>query len=446
MAGGRHPPLVTPLTRPCTLCSTASSQEAQLQPLARSPSPYLAALESRLGAVEAGSLAADRGGRASALGQHRAATAARLQALIARAHHVATGGRSGTTRSSGSSSSSVAGQSSGSGGSSGGGAASRRSASALDHRRPAARPVTEQQRAASAMAMREQLHREAGAHAAGRGRAVQQRAPSVLGRHAPEPSAAPPAMAAAAAAGQRGTASRQLAPAAQPPSQLPTLQRPPSRLHNRCPSPSVSAAGDSPPAADVPSQARQALPPVRPSSAAHGSAKPPLIRSLSLCSGKSSMVGRAAAVAAADAAALFAATQAVRQLASAAEGEREAARLGQALAQAPAGSERQAAVEAAAGWLAAQLPAPAAALLQQLVAALLAGAGGGSGSSGAAPGSSSSPLLAGSQRPHQLFSQCNQLRGEKAALERLNADLSEQVRGLVGLWLGWAMSVLCSAG
>jgi hypothetical protein len=33
----------------------------------------------------------------------------------------------------------------------------------------------------------------------------------------------------------------------------------------------------------------------------------------------------------------------------------------------------------------------------------------------------------GGTRPHQLFQQCNALRGEKAALERLNADLSKQV-------------------
>lgn len=146
-----------------------------------------------------------------------------------------------------------------------------------------------------------------------------------------------------------------------------------------------------------------------------------------------------AAKAAADAAELFAVTREAcshptppQQPAA----DQQVLQLTQQLAQARDPGELQAAASSAAAWLAQQGPHPAAQLLVQLVAALQGGSSGTDGAQQQQPSThtsgTASPalvvvVLGGSLRPHQLFQQCGQLRGEKAALERLNAELSSQV-------------------
>ena len=124
--------------------------------------------------------------------------------------------------------------------------------------------------------------------------------------------------------------------------------------------------------------------------------------------------------------------------------QQQADQLGQQLTQGAAGPELQVAAESAAAWLAQQLQPPAAELLCQLVAVTLAaGTTATSTSSSGCPAANTAAAAGvvqpagGSQRPHQLFQQCNLLRGEKAALERLNSDLRSQVGGLAAGREGW---------
>ena len=438
-------------------------------PAPGSASPFLIALEVRAAAAggpgpSAASIAsrggspapADGRSQATALRQQRVSTAARLQALIARANRIA----SATTTSSGRGSAA----SSCSGATGGGG---RRPASALQQRR--APVLTEAQRAASAMAMRQQLRSAAqhGAVAAAGGRPAPQ-AGSRLGRppgnHAQpaataslrtgsraaasvDPPAAPTPRAAAAAADRRAPLPRPSSAAAgqAPTRQLPALpaSRPPSRMQQYGGSQPHSSSRAVTPERGPSGQAfqgqlsAQALPPTRPCSAAP---RVPLLHSTSLGSS-----GSAAQRAEADASELFAVMleahrhclQQQQQPAAAAEPQE---RLRHQLEQACSAAELQAAACDIAAWLAPQLHPRAAELLHQLVAALRASSsssssGGGEGGqrplAGHASGASSAlapAMPSGSLRLHQLFQQCGQLRGEKAALERLNAELSSQVR------------------
>ena len=466
-------------------------------PAPRSASPFLMALEGRAAAgrppaaAPATAAAAphsssmhDAGGRtglgtqAAARRQHQVSTAARLQALIARANRVA----SGSSGDRGASSSTPA----------------RRPASALQQRRP---PVlTEGQRAASAMALREQLHAEERRHGAGTAAPsanhAQQRAGSRLGRlpGVPLPQAAAsaklrggtaaaavsPAAAGVVAAPRAGpgVAEGRLTPPPRPSSaaaprqpaaaqQLPALAlgRPPSRMqhykatpqHRNTPAPAPGGAS-SQSLQQQQQQRQQAMAPLRPLSAAPKAVAVPLRRSMSL--GSSGCSSSDSGTAAADVAELLAVTReaASHSLAQqqAATVEQQALQLAQQLAQACEPAELQAAANSATSWLAAQLPQPAAQLLTQLAAALLAAC---SSSSSAAGGSPPQPAvrpsgpttpglpasaLAGSLRPHQLFQQCGQLRGEKAALERLNGELSSQVGRAHALHAGrvlvWSMA------
>lgn len=186
--------------------------------------------------------------------------------------------------------------------------------------------------------------------------------------------------------------------------------------------------------------------PARPLCAGPRAAAASLRRSISLGSGAS---GSGLDSATADGAQLCAVTQeacshSTAQLQPPAAAEQRATQLAQQLAQVSEPAELQAAASSATSWLAQQLPLPAAQLLMQLVAALQASSSGGSGTAAgpqqqqqqlqppaqaiATPAPAlAAPVLAGSLRPHQLFHQCGQLRGEKAALERLNGELSSQV-------------------
>lgn len=347
-------------------------------------------------------------------------------------------------------------------------AAPRRAASALLHRRPDQEQVgAERQRAASATAMREQLRREARheggqraaaapgpaaptaashAPAAGGGRQpwAGSRAGSRLGANKPWPPPPPPA-APRARPGSAAVWALGVRPPPAAPQQLPALHegRPPSRMERYAGERDRSAqlaAGAEPKAARRGSAGTvpQALPPVRPFSA-----KPAPAGSGCLGSSRGAAVSPAGQSAAqADIAALFAvareahgeAPQAPRQHQDA-EGtaEQQATQLQQRLVGVTDGPERQAAAEDTAAWIAGQLQSHAADLFRNLLTALAAGAsatGASAGGDAAPAGSASAPpsaTLPGSQRPHQLFQQCSQLRGEKAALERLNADLSSQV-------------------
>ena len=462
-----------------TLLSSGSIITLQ-SPAPRSASPFLMALEGRAAAgrppaaAPATAAAAlhsssmhDAGCRtqAAARRHHQVSTAARLQALIARANRIASGS-SGDRGVSGS-------------------APARRPASALQQRRP---PVlTDGQRAASAMALREQLHAEERQHGAGTAAPstnhAQQRAGSRLGRlpRVPLPQAAAsaklrsgttfaavvPAAAGVVAAPRAGpgVAEGRLTPPPRPgsaaasrqppaPQQLPALAlgRPPSRMQHYNATPQHRNTPATAPSSGASSQTlqqqqqqqqrrqqQQAMASLRPPSAAPKAVAVPLRRSVSLGSGGGSS---ASGTAAADVAELLAVTReacshsVVHQRAAALE--QQALQLVQQLAQACEPGELQAAADSATSWLAAQLPQPAAQLLTQLAAVLLAAGSSSSAAAGsppqpavrpsgpATPGLPSS-ALAGSLRPHLLFQQCVQLRAEKAALERLNGELSSQV-------------------
>lgn len=262
------------------------------------------------------------------------------------------------------------------------------------------------------------------------------------------------------AAGRLATPPRpgSAAAARQPPAhqQLPALAvgRPPSRMqHYAGSSQHTSGPAAHPPSGSASSQSllplplqQQAMAPARPLCAGPRAAAASLRRSISLGSGAS---GSGLDSATADGAQLCAVTQeacshSTAQLQPPAAAEQRATQLAQQLAQVSEPAELQAAASSATSWLAQQLPLPAAQLLMQLVAALQASSSGGSGTAAgpqqqqqqlqppaqaiATPAPAlAAPVLAGSLRPHQLFHQCGQLRGEKAALERLNGELSSQV-------------------
>ena len=277
-------------------------------------------------------------------------------------------------------------------------------------------------------------------------------------------------------------------PIGRPPSRLqhyPADGRLPAPWHQAEAAAGEGAGAQPRPATEQQAQAQAQAQGQSPPQARGLSAGRAVLRSKSMCvnsfGGASSAAAAAAATAAADAAALYAITSEARQQQqqqqqqqqAEAAAAQQAPQLKDRLARAAAGAELQAAAEGAAAWLAQQLSARAADLLHQLAAVLgisalgarapagdaaghepsagcAAGSSGGEGGEGAAPAAAKAAAAAAAaaagapgaapataaaaagQRPHQLFQQCSQLRGEKASLERLNGELSAQVRAHQG--------------